>query len=88
VLAFLAAPFRLVDEILRSGGNGGRVTGFTPPVDVHETEDEYVVKVDLPGVKSEDVNIEALSDEDIDRLLGDAALADEDPDPDPQSTVR
>jgi HSP20 family molecular chaperone IbpA len=34
------------------------VTGFTPPVDVHETEDEYLVKVDLPGVKSEDVNIE------------------------------
>ena len=55
---FLAAPFRLMDEILRSGGNGGRVTGFTPPVDVHETEDEYLVKVDLPGVKSEDVNIE------------------------------
>jgi HSP20 family protein len=34
------------------------VTGFTPPVDVHETEDEYLLKVDLPGVKSEDVNIE------------------------------
>jgi hypothetical protein len=35
------------------------------------------------------VNIEALTDEDIDRLLGDAALSDEDPDPDPdpQSTV-
>src|ERR1700745_1371533 len=55
---FLAAPFRLMDEILRGGGNGGRATGFTPPVDVHETEDEYLVKIDLPGVKSEDVNIE------------------------------
>jgi HSP20 family protein len=54
---FLAAPFRLMDELLRTG-NGNRVTGFTPPVDVHETEDEYLVKVDLPGVKSEDVNIE------------------------------
>jgi HSP20 family protein len=56
---FLAAPFRLMDEILRSGAaNGNRVSGFTPPVDVHETEDEYLVKVDLPGVKSEEVNIE------------------------------
>jgi HSP20 family protein len=25
---------------------------------VHETEDEYLVKVDLPGVKPEDVNVE------------------------------
>ena len=55
---FLAAPFRLMDELLRSTGNGNRVTGFTPPVDVHETEDEYLVKIDLPGVKSEDVNVE------------------------------
>jgi HSP20 family protein len=55
---FLAAPFRLMDELLRSTGNGNRLTGFTPPLDVHETEDEYVVKADLPGVKSEDVNIE------------------------------
>jgi len=55
---FLAAPFRLMDELLRSTGNGNRVTGFSPPVDVHETEDEYLVKIDLPGVKSEDVNVE------------------------------
>jgi len=55
---FLAAPFRLMDELLRNTGNGNRVTGFTPPVDVHETENEYLVTIDLPGVKSEDVNIE------------------------------
>ena len=55
---FLAAPFRLMDELMRNSGNGGRVTGFTPPVDVHESEDEYLVEIDLPGVKSEDVNIE------------------------------
>jgi HSP20 family protein len=55
---FLASPFRLMDELLRTTGNGNRVTGFTPAVDVHETADEYLVKVDLPGVKSEDVNVE------------------------------
>jgi HSP20 family protein len=47
-----------LDALLRSTGNGNRVAGFTPPVDVHETEDEYLVKIDLPGVKSEDVNVE------------------------------
>lgn len=55
---FLAAPFRLLDEFFRTGGNGSRVTGFTPLLDVRETEDVYLVMVDLPGVKSEDVSIE------------------------------
>ena len=55
---FLAAPFRLLDEVFRTSGNGSRVTGFTPLLDVRETEDEYLVMVDLPGVKSEDVTIE------------------------------
>ena len=55
---FLAAPFRLLDEMFRTSGNGSRVTGFTPLLDVRETEDEYLVMVDLPGVKSEDVTVE------------------------------
>jgi HSP20 family protein len=55
---FLAAPFRVLDEVLRTGGNGGRLTGFTPLLDVREIEDEYTVMVDLPGVKSEDVTVE------------------------------
>jgi HSP20 family protein len=53
---FLADPFRLMDGLMRTTGK--RVTGFTPAADVHETADEYLVKVDLPGVKSEDVNVE------------------------------
>jgi HSP20 family protein len=53
---FLAAPFRLMDELFRAGTN--RVTGFMPALDVRETEDDYLVMVDLPGVKPEDVTIE------------------------------
>jgi len=55
---FLAAPFRLMDELMRSTSNGNRTTGFTPLVDVHETKEEYLVKVDVPGVKADDVNVE------------------------------
>jgi len=55
---FLASPLRLMDEFLRSSGNGNRVTGYTPVLDVRETPDEYLALVDLPGVKSEDVTIE------------------------------
>ena len=58
---FLATPFRLMDEFMR-GWTGNRLTGFTPLIDVRETDDEYLVLVDLPGVKSEDVSIE-VSDE-------------------------
>jgi HSP20 family protein len=55
---FLAAPFRLTDEVLRTGGNGKSVTGFTPAVDIRETDDAYWLMFDLPGVKPEDVSIE------------------------------
>ena len=54
---FLAEPFRLMDEVFgRVLGNG--VTGWAPTLDVRETDEEYLVLVDLPGVKPEDVTIE------------------------------
>ena len=56
----LTAPFRAMDDFFRGfgGWGGSRVTGFTPLLDVRENDEEYLVMIDLPGVKSEDVSIE------------------------------
>src|SRR5262245_36848919 len=35
----------------------------TPPVDIEETDDAYVVDIDLPSVRPEDVNIEMRGEE-------------------------
>ena len=56
------ADLRMVDDAFnRFFGitrDANRVTGWTPALDVHETEDEYVLYLDLPGVKQEDVSVE------------------------------
>lgn len=42
-----------------TGGDGGRsMGGFSPALDVSEDNDEYCVRVSLPGVKPEDVEIQ------------------------------
>jgi HSP20 family protein len=51
----LLTDFRMDDFFGRVLGNG---TGFVPALDIRETDDEYLVLCDLPGVKSEDVAIE------------------------------
>ena len=38
-------------------------TGWVPLADVSETDDAYLVEVDLPGVKSKDINIEVVGNE-------------------------
>jgi HSP20 family protein len=50
-------PFRMMDDLLRSW-NGRQAAGFTPLLDVRETDEEYLILVDLPGVASEAVSIE------------------------------
>jgi HSP20 family protein len=42
----------------RLGRLHGREPAWTPPVDVYETPDEYVVTAELPGVTREDIQIE------------------------------
>jgi HSP20 family protein len=54
----LFEPFRMFDQVFGTLGNDGRTTGFVPTLDVRELDEEYIVLVDLPGVKSEDVNVE------------------------------
>jgi HSP20 family protein len=34
------------------------VNSWSPPVDIHEIEDAFQVEADMPGVRSEDVNVE------------------------------
>ena len=56
---------RLLDQTF--GGFGwtspGERAAWSPLVDLEETDDAYVVKADLPGVKREHVNVELIGDE-------------------------
>jgi HSP20 family protein len=61
-----ASPFSLLrrmqedmDRIFGGFGSmgGGFPQAFTPTVDMHETENEIVVKADIPGVEPEDLEV-------------------------------
>jgi HSP20 family protein len=45
------------------GGEAGVLSGWTPLADVTETSDAYVIKVEVPGVKREDIHIEVTGTE-------------------------
>lgn len=41
-----------------TGGDGGSMRRWIPPMDLMETEQHYVLKADLPGLTEDDINIE------------------------------
>ncbi len=53
---------RMFDETMRAlspqEGEELERGAWMPAVDIHETDDEYVVKADLPGLKKEDIQID------------------------------
>jgi HSP20 family protein len=54
-----------VDRLL--GGLQGRVSTrtdafFTPPVDIEETPEEFILRADLPGIQQKDVKVSLMGD--------------------------
>jgi HSP20 family protein len=49
-------------QIFEAGGQGGP-EGWIPVVETDETDDAYVVRAELPGMKSDDINIELRGNE-------------------------
>lgn len=51
---------RLFDEMIhRPWGVCREIRGWNPSIDVFETVDAFILEADLPGVKPEDVKVEA-----------------------------
>ena len=57
---------RMLDQTFGSFGLSSLVTesvGWSPPVDIEEQDNAYVIEAELPGVQKDDVNIELVSNE-------------------------
>lgn len=54
---------QLIQSLIGGDAGIGAAAGWSPPVDVEETEDAYVVDVDLPNVNPEDVSLEMRGEE-------------------------
>lgn len=54
---------RLIDSVFTRAPFGGDAqSGFTPVVDIEETPEAFVLKVDLPGVEQQDVKVSLMGD--------------------------
>jgi HSP20 family protein len=65
-------PFRELEELQQATaqllenawtGDTLNVAAFTPPVDIEETDDAWIVEAELPGVKHDDVNVDVRDNE-------------------------
>jgi HSP20 family protein len=54
---------RLMQGMLTDTRTGNGPALWTPPVDVEETEDAWIVEAELPGIKREDVDIQVRGNE-------------------------
>jgi HSP20 family protein len=48
---------RLFDQRLANDETSASVANWTPPVDIREDDDRFVLHADIPGVKPEDIEI-------------------------------
>jgi len=46
------------DEFLHEKEQGLGVRPWTPATDIYETQEEYVFRLELPGIKKEDIKVE------------------------------
>lgn len=53
-------PFRGLEEVFNSAALAPRLrsVGMTPRMDVHETDQAYIVKAEIPGVKKDDIKVD------------------------------
>lgn len=56
MVAMQSAMDRLFDDVTQSLGEGNAFTSNLP-LDIHETDDNYVVVADVPGLMPDDINI-------------------------------
>ncbi len=48
---------KVFGNYLSARGGQAKVIGWMPPVDITESENEFLIKADIPGMKKEDIKI-------------------------------